>query len=30
MAGEKVDKVVYVPFELVTPANLQNYLPKSQ
>lgn len=27
--GEAVDKKVYVPFELVTPANLDNYLKKN-
>ncbi|MCJ7996263.1 substrate-binding domain-containing protein [Rhizobium cremeum] len=28
--GEKVEKTNYVPFELVTPANVATYLPKSQ
>lgn len=28
-AGEKVDKKVYVPFELVTPANIDQYLKKN-
>jgi inositol transport system substrate-binding protein len=27
--GEKVDKAVWVPFELVTPANIANYLKKN-
>lgn len=27
--GEKVDRVVYVPFELVTPANMNDYLNKN-
>jgi inositol transport system substrate-binding protein len=27
--GEKVDRVVYVPFELVTPANMDGYLNKN-
>ncbi|TIM29216.1 MAG: sugar ABC transporter substrate-binding protein [Mesorhizobium sp.] len=27
--GEKVDRVVYVPFELVTPANMHDYLNKN-
>jgi inositol transport system substrate-binding protein len=27
--GEAVDKKVYVPFELVTPANIDNYLKKN-
>ena len=27
--GEKVDRVVYVPFELVTPANMADYLNKN-
>ncbi|MCM2402896.1 substrate-binding domain-containing protein [Rhizobium sp. S153] len=28
--GDKVEKTNYVPFELVTPANVATYLPKSQ
>jgi inositol transport system substrate-binding protein len=28
-AGEAVDQKVYVPFELVTPANIANYLAKN-
>jgi inositol transport system substrate-binding protein len=28
-AGEAVEQKVYVPFELVTPANLANYLAKN-
>ncbi|TIX04617.1 MAG: rhizopine-binding protein, partial [Mesorhizobium sp.] len=27
--GEKVDRVVYVPFELVTPANAAEYMNKN-
>jgi inositol transport system substrate-binding protein len=27
--GEKLGKVVWVPFELVTPANINNYLKKN-
>jgi ABC-type sugar transport system substrate-binding protein len=28
-AGEKLGNVVWVPFELVTPANIENYLSKN-
>jgi inositol transport system substrate-binding protein len=28
-AGEKVDRKVYVPFELVTPANMDQYMSKN-
>jgi inositol transport system substrate-binding protein len=27
--GEKVDKKVYIPFKLVTPANISEYLKKN-
>ena len=27
--GEKVDKKVYIPFELVTPDNIKNYMKKN-
>jgi ABC-type sugar transport system substrate-binding protein len=30
MAGEQVEKTIYVPFELVTSDNVNRYLPKSQ
>jgi ABC-type sugar transport system substrate-binding protein len=29
MKGEKVPSIVWIPFELVTPANLANYMSKN-
>ena len=29
LAGKKVEKKVYIPFQLVTPANLKDYLAKN-